>query len=101
VALAGRRSGHVLMLLGGLLGSVVPLAHMRGAGLVGGRIVGSGGIFFWVWTLVALGVTATVSVVLSARGLWSLRQAQLRRTGGGAPAANSLTSTTPATNPPM
>jgi hypothetical protein len=79
LALAGRRSGYILMLLGALLGSVVPLAHMRGAGLVGGRIANSSGIFFWVWTLIALGVTASFSVVLSARGLWSLRGGQLRQ----------------------
>jgi hypothetical protein len=74
LALAGRRSGYIIILLGCLLGSVMPLAHMRGAGLVGGRIVGSSGIFFWVWTLFALGVTSVFSVVLSVRGLWSLRR---------------------------
>jgi hypothetical protein len=79
LALAGRRSGYILMLLGALLGSVVPLTHMRGAGLVGGRIANSSGIFFWVWTLIALGVTASFSVVLAARGLWSLRRGQLRQ----------------------
>jgi len=73
LALAGRRSGYILMLLGALLGSVVPLAHMRGAGLVGGRIANSSGMFFWVWTLMALGVTSIFSVILSARGLWSLQ----------------------------
>ena len=78
LALAGRRSGYILMLLGALLGSVVPLAHMRGAGLVGGRIANSSGMFFWVWTLIALGVTASFSVVLSARGLWSLQRGQSR-----------------------
>jgi hypothetical protein len=51
---------------------------MRGAGLVGGRIANSVGIFFFVWTLIALGVTACFSVVLSARGLWSLRRGQAR-----------------------
>jgi hypothetical protein len=78
LALGGRRSGHILMLFGAVLGSVVPLAHMRGAGLVGGKVANSSGIFFWVWTLIALGVTASISVVLSARGLWSLRRSQLR-----------------------
>lgn len=72
LALAERRSGYVIMLLGSLLGLVVPLAHMRGAGLVGGRIADSSGVFFWVWTLIALGVTAIFSLVLSARGLRSL-----------------------------
>jgi hypothetical protein len=78
LVLAGRRSGCIIILLGSLLGSVVPLAHMRGAGLVGGRIANSSGMLFWVWTLIALGVTATVSVILSARGLWSLRRGQSR-----------------------
>ena len=45
---------------------------MMGSGLVGPRIVNSGGAFFWVWTLLALGVTASVSAILAARGLWSL-----------------------------
>ena len=72
LVLAGRRSGYIIILLGSLLGVVVPIAHMRGAGLVGGRIANSSGIFFWVWTLIALQVTAIFSLILSARGLWSL-----------------------------
>jgi hypothetical protein len=76
LVLTGRRSGYIIVLLGSLLGSVMPLAHMRGAGLVGGRIVNSGGKLFWVWTLIALGVTAFFSVILSVRGLWRLRRAR-------------------------
>ena len=72
LALSGRRSGYIIMLLGSLLGCLVSLAHMRGAGLVGGRIANSSGKLFWVWTILALGVTSVFSVVLSARGLWSL-----------------------------
>jgi hypothetical protein len=72
LALAGRRSGYIIILLGSLLASLMPVAHMRGAGLVGGRIANSSGIFFWVWTLLAVGVTGLFSVILSARGLWSL-----------------------------
>jgi hypothetical protein len=78
LVLAGWRSGYVILLRGSLLGSLMPLAHMRGAGLVDGRIVGSSGVFFFVWTLLALGVTALFSVILSARGLWSLRRGQSR-----------------------
>jgi len=70
--LAGRRSGYIIILLGSLLASLMPVAHMRGAGLVGGRIANSSGKFFWVWTLIALGVTALFSVILSTRGLWRL-----------------------------
>jgi hypothetical protein len=76
--LTGRRSGYIIVLLGSLLGSVMPLAHMRGAGLVGGRVANSGGKFFWVWTLIALGVAAFFSVILSVRGLWSLRRGKAK-----------------------
>jgi len=72
LVLAERRSGYIIILLGSLLGLLMPVAHMRRAGLVGGRIANSSGIFFWVWTLITLGVTATFSVILSVRGLWSL-----------------------------
>jgi len=75
LVLAERRAGYVIMLLGSLLASLLPLAHMRGAGLVGGRMADSEGVLFFVFTLLALGVTATFSVVLSARGLWALRRA--------------------------
>jgi hypothetical protein len=73
LVLVARRSGYVIILLGSLLGSGVPIIHMNGAGLVGGRIANSSGVFFWVWTIIALGVTAVFSVFLSARGLWSLQ----------------------------
>ena len=74
LVLAGRRSGFIITLLGGLLGFLVLLAHVRGAGLVGGRIANSSGKLFWVWTLLTLGVTALFSAILSIRGLWSLRR---------------------------
>ncbi|MES1242714.1 MAG: hypothetical protein ABUT39_13950 [Acidobacteriota bacterium] len=72
LALAERRSGYVIMLLGSILGAGVPILHMRGAGLVGGRIANSDGMFFWTWTLLAIGVAGLFSFILSARGLWSL-----------------------------
>lgn len=64
LVLAERRSGHLIMLLGSIFGAFVTVIHMRGAGLVGGDIANSSGVFFWVWTLIALGVTATFSVIL-------------------------------------
>ena len=72
LVLSGRRSGYIIILLGSLLASLMPLAHMRGVGLVGGRVANSSGKFFWVWTLLAVGVTGLFSVILAARGLWSL-----------------------------
>ena len=72
VMLAGRRSGYIIILLGSILGSGVPVVHMLGKGLVGGRIANSSGIHFWVWTLITLQATAIFSLVLSVLGLWSL-----------------------------
>ena len=69
LVLAGRRSGYVIILLGSLLGLLVPVIHMKGAG-VGGAIAKSSGGFFFIWTLLALGVTSLFSIILSARGLW-------------------------------
>ena len=79
LVLAERRSGLVIVLIASIGGAGVPVIHMMGKGLVGGRIANSGGIFFWVWTLIAVGVTATVSVMLAARALWNLRRVQPRR----------------------
>ena len=71
--LAGRRSGYIIILLFSLLGMAVPLIHMQGKGVgIGSRIHYSHGAFFFVWTLIALGVTSLFSVILSAQGLWSL-----------------------------
>jgi hypothetical protein len=73
LVLAGRRSGYFITLFGGLLSLAVPLAHMRGKGVgVTSSIANSSGHFFFVWTLIAIGVTGLFSVILSVRGLWSL-----------------------------
>lgn len=69
LVLAGKRSGYVIIFLESLLGLLVPIIHMKGAG-VGGAIVKSSGGFFFIWTLLALGVTALFSIILSVRGLW-------------------------------
>jgi hypothetical protein len=74
LVLGGRRSGYLIMCLGAILGTVVSIAHMRGAGLVGGRVANSSGMFFWVFTQLALGVTAVFSLSLSAYQWWTLRR---------------------------
>jgi len=73
LVLTERRSGYIITLLGGLFSLVVPLAHMRGKGVgIASTMANSSGYFFFVWTLIAIGVTGLFSVVLSVRGLWSL-----------------------------
>jgi hypothetical protein len=73
LVLAERRSGYIIMFLGSLLSLGVPVIHMKGKGVgVTSSIGHSSGHFFFVWTLIAIGVTGLFSVILSARGLWGL-----------------------------
>ena len=73
LVLAGRRSGYIIMLLGSLFSLVVPVIHMKGKGVgVASSIANSSGGFFFIWTLLALGVIGRFSVILSMRGLGSL-----------------------------
>ena len=74
LVLGERRSGYVIMLLGGLFGLLPAIAHMRGRGLGVASVVTSSGGFFFVFTTIALGVTALFSFVLAAQGLWRLRR---------------------------
>ena len=69
--LAERRSGHVIMFLGGLIAVGMPVIH-RNNGFSAAVATSPGGLFF-MWTLMALGVTGGLAMILSARGLWNLR----------------------------
>jgi len=76
VVFAESRWGLVIVLLGAILASGVPILHMTGRGLVLGRYGFTGntsgqlGMLFWVWTNIALGASGMLSVVLSVRALW-------------------------------
>ncbi|HEV3089998.1 MAG TPA: hypothetical protein VGX91_00995 [Candidatus Cybelea sp.] len=75
LVLAERRSGYAIMLLGSIAGMVVFTVHMsRAGGLPAGTLAKSSGVFFFVWTLLALAVTSAFSAILSARELWHLRR---------------------------
>ena len=77
LVLAERRSGYIIMLLGSLLSLAVPVIHMKGKGVgVTSSLANSSGHFFFVWILIAIGVTSLFTAILSARGLWSLRRSQ-------------------------
>ena len=69
--LGERRSGHVIMFLGGLATLGMPILH-RNNGFTA-RVAQSPGGLFFMWTLVALGVTGGLVMIFSARGLWNLR----------------------------
>jgi hypothetical protein len=70
---AERRWGLVLVLLGAILASGVPVLHMSGRGWVLGRYATNANLLFWVWTNIALGASGLVSLVLAVRVLWSTR----------------------------
>ena len=74
LVLRERRSGHVIMLVIGLLAAAMPVLHMRGTHY--GEIAKSPGGFFFVSTLWALGGLGGLTILLSARGLWELRRSR-------------------------
>ena len=76
LALPGRRSGCVIMLLGGVFAAAMPVLHMAGARYA--TIARSSGGFFFVWTLLVVGSTGALSVILAARALWLERSALKR-----------------------
>jgi len=73
LVLTERRAGHIIMLLGSLLGLTIFLIHLTGTGGLAGIEIGKlSGAFFFVWTLLALAVVSLLSLAVSAQGLWSL-----------------------------
>ena len=83
--LAGRRAGYIIIFFGSVLGLIVPVIHMKGTrGVIGGDIGNSGQAFLFVWTLLALAITATFSVILSASALLTLPWRRRRRTATAA-----------------
>lgn len=80
LVLEGRRAGYIVIFFGSALGLLVAVIHMKGTrGLLGGVIGSSGQTFLFVWTLLALGIVSTFSLILSARALLSLPWRRSRR----------------------
>jgi ABC-type enterochelin transport system permease subunit len=79
LVLAERRSGYIIMLVGSLLASGMPVLHMLLARtVIPNEAARARGDYFFVWTLLALGVTGLFCLILSARGLWSRQWSQPR-----------------------
>jgi hypothetical protein len=57
------------MLLGGVFAAAMPVLHMKGQRYP--AIATSPGGFFFIWTLIVVGVTGTFAVILAARALWN------------------------------
>jgi hypothetical protein len=73
VLLRGRRSGYVIMLLGGVIAAAMMPMHMRN-GLRPEFLERSGALLF-VWILYVLGVMGLFSVILAAQALRDRRAA--------------------------
>ncbi|HTH57171.1 MAG TPA: hypothetical protein VL728_14070 [Cyclobacteriaceae bacterium] len=69
LVLSGKRSGYIITLLGALLGLLMPVIHMKGNG-INPELMKSSGVFMFVWTLIALGVTSLFALTLSVIELW-------------------------------
>jgi hypothetical protein len=66
VELAGRRAGYIIVLLGGAAAAYMPYLHSMGPGATRWG-------FFFVWTMLVMGVTGTFAAILAARALWRSR----------------------------
>ena len=74
------RAGHIIMLLGSLLGLTVFVTHLFGPGGLSGVHIGKlSGAFSFVWTLLALAVVSLLSLTISASGLWILLRSNARQ----------------------
>ena len=72
LVLVGRLWGYIITFVVGLFAAINPVMHMRGAHYP--EIAASTGGYYFVWTLWALGAFGGVTMILSVRGLWSLRR---------------------------
>jgi len=72
VLLTGKRAGYLVLSLGSLMAAGMPVLHLQGRSI--GAIIQSPGGYFFLWTLLALGVTGTFALILCVRGLWNLRR---------------------------
>ena len=80
LVLGGTRAGYIIIFVCSALGLFISVIHMKGTrGVIGGDIGNSSQAFLFVWTILALGITSTFSIILSARALLSLPWRRSRR----------------------
>ena len=67
VLLAGRRSGYIIMLIGGLFAAAMPVLHLTAPRF---GLVPRPGQPLFMWTLIALGVLGLFAIILAVAQLW-------------------------------
>jgi hypothetical protein len=79
LVLAERKSGYIIMFIGGLAGLGMPILHMALARhVIENELARARGDYVFVWTLLALGVSGLFSLVLSVRCLLNPQWGQSR-----------------------
>ena len=76
LVLPERRSGLVIAFLSGIFATGIAILHLNGASVSSAEFPKSIGAFRFILTLYALGAAGTFSMILAARGLWTLRSGQ-------------------------
>jgi len=75
--LGERRSGYIIMLIGGIIAVGMPILHVAGAaGVFQGVLAKGNGDFVFVWTMHMLGITGIFQFFLAARALFSPQRGQ-------------------------
>jgi hypothetical protein len=69
--LAERRLGIAIMLIGGLFAAAMPVLHLTAPRF---GLVARPGQPFFMWTLIALGVTGAFSMIVAALELWNYKR---------------------------
>lgn len=79
LALAGRKSGYIIMLVGSLIALGMPFLHMALARkVIENELARTRGDYLFVWMLLAVGVTGLFSLILSVRCLKNPQWGQSR-----------------------
>jgi hypothetical protein len=79
LAHAGRKSGYIVMLIGSLIATGMPVLHMALARrVIENELARARGDYLFVWTLLAVGVTGLFSLIVSIRCLWNPQWGQSR-----------------------
>jgi hypothetical protein len=69
VMLAGRRWGYGIQFFTGVIALGMPILHLRKHGI--GPDPRPGGTFFFMWTMIVLGVLGIFTAALAARAFWN------------------------------
>ena len=79
LALAGRKSGYIIMLVGSLIAVGMPVLHLALAKrVIENELARARGDYLFVWMLLAVGVTGLFSLILSVRCLKNPQWGQSR-----------------------